>query len=137
MRKLLIRVFGTALSFYITAKLVGGFLLEPSWLTYLMASLVFVLVNWVVSPIVKLLLLPINLLTLGLFRWVASIIVLYVFDLLYGGVTIQAYQFPGFQSGILAIPPGNVSLFWTLVLSSLTISLSYSLVSTLLLGENS
>lgn len=136
MRTLIVRVLGTALSFYITANLIQGFQLETSWVSYLTASAIFVVLNWLILPIVKLLLLPINLLTLGLFRWLASVIVLYLFDLLYSGLTIAAYQFPGFSSGWLALPPGYISFFWTLVLSSFAISLSYSLVSAILLPES-
>lgn len=136
MRNLIIRILGTALSFYITSHLVAGFHLEQTWVAYLTASFVFVLLNWVVLPLVKLLLLPINLLTLGLFRWVASVITLYLFDVLYGGLSITAYHFGGFNSGLIALNPGDVSLFWALIFSSLSISLSYSLVSSILSVES-
>lgn len=135
MRSLIVRVLGTALSFYITACLVKGFQLDATWVSYITASAIFVILNWLILPLVKLLLLPINLLTLGLFRWVASVIVLYFFDLIYSGLAISSYYFSGFSTGWIAIPAGNVSLFWTLIFSSLSISLSYSLISSLLLPE--
>lgn len=135
MRSLIIRVLGTALSFFVTSYLIAGFQIEPSWQAYLIASLVFVILNAVVGPLVKLLLLPINLLTLGLFRWLSSVIVLYLFDLLYTGISISAYRFSGFTSGLLSLPPLDLSLFWALVLSSFTISLTYSLFSSLLSSE--
>ena len=135
MRSLIIRILGTALSFFVTSYLIAGFQLEPTWQAYLLASLVFVILNAVVGPLIKLLLLPINLLTLGLFRWLSSVIVLYLFDLLYDGISISAYRFAGFTSGLLSLPPLDLSLFWTLVISSFTISLTYSLFSSLLSSE--
>jgi len=135
MRKLLFRILGTALSFYLTSYLVAGFELSQSWQTYLLASFIFVIFNWIASPIIKLLLLPINLLTLGLFRWIANVIVLYIFDLLYAGLTISAYTFSGFSSSLISLPPMHLSLFWVLVLSSFLISLSFSVFSSLFSSE--
>lgn len=135
MRSLLVRVLATAISLFTAGYFVQGFRIDSSWQAYLIASLVFIVTSSVIGPIIKLLLLPINLLTLGLFRWLSNVLVLYIFDLLYQGVTISGYNFPGASNGFLAIPPLHLSLFWTLVLSSLVISLTYSLVSALFHSE--
>lgn len=135
MRKLIINLLATAISLFVTAYLIQGFRIDPNWSTYLVASIVFLLLNAIVAPVVKLLLLPLNLLTLGLFRWVTSVLMLYVFDLLYGGVTISAYRFPGYESSLLRLPAGDLNLFWTLVLCSLTMSVTYGLVTSLLHTE--
>ena len=127
MKKLIVRLLGTTLSFYITNFLVIGFHIEPNLTTYLVASLVFILINTILKPIIKLILLPINLITLGLFYWLINVIVLYIFDFLYDGVTITAYQFPGFHSSTFNLPPMHLSLFWTLVISSFLISFFYSI----------
>lgn len=136
MRSIIVRILGTALSFYATAYLVGGFRIDPTWQAYLLASFIFVILNWIVGPLIKLLLLPINLLTLGLFRWVTNVLVLYIFDALYDGITISAYRFPGLSSPLLSLPAGDINLFWTLVLSSLAISLTYSVISSLFARED-
>lgn len=124
MRTLILRLLGTAFSFYLTASLLSGFRLEPTWQAYLLASGLFVIFNWVAGPIIKLFLLPINLLTLGLFRWLTNVILLYLFDLLYGGLEIVAYRFEGFRSAAVSLPPADLSLFWVLVFASLIISLA-------------
>lgn len=129
MRSVIVRILGTALAFYVTAYLIGGFRIEPTWQAYLLASFIFVILNWTAGPVIKLLLLPINLLTLGLFRWLTNVIVLYIFDTLYGGITISAYRFPGMSTPLLSLPAGDINLFWTLVLSSLSISIAYSAIT--------
>lgn len=131
MRKLLIRILATASSLYVTSSLIGGFVLASSWESYLIASIIFILLNAIAAPIIKLLLLPINLLTLGLLRWLSNVIVLYLFDTIYTGLTISAYQFPGYKSSLIALPSAWISLFWTLVISSFIMSLTYSIFSTL------
>lgn len=135
MRSLLIRVLATVAALFVANYFVEGFTIHSSWQAYLLASLVFILTSAVAGPIIKLLLLPINLLTLGLLRWLTNVLVLYLFDLLYQGVTISAYDFAGYRGGIIALPATHLSLFWTLVISSFLISITFSLVNTLLQND--
>lgn len=135
MRNLIVKILSTMASFYVAQYLVAGFKIDGTWQAYLVAAIVFMLFNLLVSPVIKLLLLPINLLTLGLFRWVTNVLVLYIFDILYTGITIMPYRFEGYSSSLLTLPAGNLSMFWVLVASSLVISITYSLTSSLLQGE--
>lgn len=135
MRTFIIKILSTAASFYVAQSLLIGVHLNPTWSAYLLTSFVFVLFNLILGPIIKLLLLPINLLTLGLFRWVTNVLILYLFDLLYDGITISAFTYPGFTSSILSLPAGHLSLFWVLVLTSLIMSMTYSLISLLFRAE--
>lgn len=135
MRQIIVKVLSSALALAAAAYLIQGFTVTPTWQSYLLGSILYLLTSSLIGPLIKLLLLPLNLLTLGLFRWVASVIVLYLFDLLYTGVNIHAYDFGGFRSSLLALPPGHVTLFWTLVLSSLVMSLAYSLLTSLFSSE--
>lgn len=124
-------------SFYITSTLVAGFKIDPTWQAYLIAALIFLLFNLLVTPLIKLLLLPINLLTLGLFRWITQVLVIYLFDILYTGITISSYYFAGFSSSLVALPAGTLSSFWVYCLSALIMSLSYNISLSLLLGDSS
>lgn len=137
MRSLIVKIVATMVSFYITSSLVVGFKIEPTWQSYLIAALIFLLFNLLVTPLIKLLLLPINLLTLGLFRWITQVLVIYLFDILYTGITISSYYFAGFSSSIVALPAGNISAFWVYCLSALIMSVSYNISLALLLGDSS
>lgn len=137
MRSLIAKIVSTMVSFYIASSLISGFKIEPTWQSYLIASLIFLLFNLLVTPLIKLLLLPINLLTLGLFRWITQVLVIYLFDILYTGITISSYYFAGFTSSIVALPAGNLSSFWVYCLSALIMSISYNISLTLLLGDSS
>lgn len=131
MRSLIIKILATTISLFSASYFVAGFQIENSWQAFLTAGLVFIIFNAIASPVIKLLLLPINLLTLGLLRWLTNVLVLYLFDILYTGVTISGYDFSGMSSSVIALQPRHISLFWALVLSSFFISLTYSLVSSL------
>lgn len=136
MRKIIVSILATALSFYVAQYFLSGIHLDNSWVSYLIASLVFVIFNFVLGPIIKLLLLPINLLTLGLFRWLSNVLVLYLFDLVYDGISISSFSYGAISSPLLSLPAGHLSLFWVLVLASFLMSLTYSLVNALLSGDN-
>lgn len=135
MRGLIVKIIANIASFYVAAYLVAGFHIDQTWQAYLMTAIIFMLFNLLIAPIVKLLLLPINLITLGLFRWFTQVLLLYLFDLLYTGITITAYHFPGYSSSIIALPPTNLNLFWVLVITSLIMNLTYSLITGLFQTE--
>lgn len=135
MRNLLVKILGTMASFYTSQYLIAGFRIESTWQAYLTAAIIFLLFNLLVTPLIKLLLLPINLLTLGLFRWLTQILVIYLFDLVYAGITISSYNFIGYSNGLFALPAGNVAFFWVLCLVALIMSITYNLVVTLLQGD--
>lgn len=136
MRKIILKILSTAASFYVASYFLAGVQLEPTWSSYLIASLVFVIFNFLLTPIIKILLLPINLLTLGLFRWLTNVLALYIFDLLYDGIRISSFTYPGFSSPLISLPSGFLGLFWVLVLASFLMSLTYSFINALFQGEN-
>lgn len=135
MRRLIVSLLASAIALAVSSYLIAGFHITPTWDTYLVGSLLYLALSYLVGPVIKLLLLPLNLLTLGLFRWVSSVLVFYLFDLLYQGVSVRAYDFGGLNTQVLSLPPGHVTFFWTLVLSTLVMSLTYSLFSSLFSSE--
>ncbi|MEI6690766.1 MAG: phage holin family protein [bacterium] len=131
MKNLVIKIVGTAISFAVTRYLIAGFALDNSLSNYLLTAVLFLLVNLIASPVLRLILFPINLITLGLFRWLINVFVLYLFDILYAGITISAYHYSGYSSALVSLPSADLSLFWTLTLSSLIMSLTYTIFTML------
>lgn len=85
--------------------------------------------NMLVRPVIGLLLLPINLLTLGMFRWLINVIILYLLTLVIGSFSIQAFNFPGLNIYDLVIPAIYLNVFWNTVLTSFLLSFIFSLLS--------
>ncbi len=59
------------------------------WTTLILASLVLTILHHIARPVLKILFLPINIVTLGLFSWVINVFLLWLATYLVVGFTIQ------------------------------------------------
>lgn len=121
MKFLLKAIFINLTTLYLTAKIFTGFSLENTLQTLLTAAIVFTLLDKLVKPIIKILLLPINLITLGLFRWVISVATLILLKAIVKGIVIKSFFFPGFTYDGFVIPSFAVSLLASYILTSIII----------------
>lgn len=74
--KLIIRIIINAIAIWLTSLLLSGFVFSGSIVSLIVVGIVFGLINALIRPIVKLLTLPINLATLGLFSLVINTLML-------------------------------------------------------------
>jgi putative membrane protein len=81
MQHFLLTWLGTAIALLITAHFVPGFIVK-TFVTALVAAVVLGLVNAFVRPILRLLTLPINLITFGLFTFVINAFTLWLASVL-------------------------------------------------------
>ena len=88
-----------------------------------LASLALTLASFIIKPLVSLLLLPVNLLTLGSFRWLVNVITLWLVTLIVPQFKISGFLFKGFFYQGFTIPPMSINIFWAYVLISLTLSI--------------
>ena len=76
MIKFFLRVVINAVAIWVATLIVPGLTLAGNVLNWLVVALIFGLVNALIRPIVKLLTLPINVITLGLFSLVINALML-------------------------------------------------------------
>jgi len=125
-RKLLRSFIFNLAALWLATELFEGIAFAGGYQTLLLATLALTLVNLLVKPLINLLLLPINLITLGAFRWVVNVVTLYLVTLLVPQFTISAFLFPGFSYQGFIIPPINLGMIWVYVLTSLFLSITTS-----------
>jgi putative membrane protein len=113
-----------SLSLWLAAYLLPGVSYAGGWQTLAWTALVLTLVNFLVKPIVKVLLLPINLLTLGAFRWLINVAVLYLVAMIIPQFKITAFVLSGFSYQGFVVPSVHLGIFWAHVAASLLISFS-------------
>lgn len=108
---------------WLATQIIEGVSFVDGYQTLLLAGLALTLVNLIVKPLVKLLLLPINLLTLGLFRWVINVIALYSVTLFVPQFKIESFLFSGFTYQGFSLPATQLSVFWVYIITSFFLSL--------------
>ena len=86
------------------------------------------LLNATVKPVANLLLLPINLLTLGVFRWVINVFIFWLVPAFVKEVAITPFAFAGYSAGGFTAPAMNLSIFWTAAAAAFLLSLVTSVM---------
>ena len=101
--------------------------------TLLLAGVGLMISSLLVKPLINVLLIPVNLVTFGLFRWVSSAITLYIVTLVVPGFSILGFGFVGLSTKWIdipafAIPPGILAFIAVSFLLSIITSLIYWLI---------
>ena len=102
-RILRLYVFDTV-SLYLASQIAGGLVFDGGLPTLLLAGLGLVGSTLVVKPIINILLLPINLVTFGFFKWASSAIALYIVTLVVPGFKIVEFSIAAMSSRWVDIP---------------------------------
>lgn len=122
MRKLLCHYLIFVASIFLAAKVLPGVSYGNDLVILAKASLLLSLVHVVVRPIVNLVALPINILTLGLFSFFVNGLMLYLVTLLIPVFKVTSFHFPYVNLGILRISSFYVSSFMSFIIVALLIS---------------
>jgi uncharacterized membrane protein YvlD (DUF360 family) len=89
---------------WLTSNIASGIVFEKGLTTLIYAGIGITFVSVLAKPVINLLLLPINILTFGIFRWVGSAVVLYVVTLLVKDLKINSFNFTGLSGKWFDIP---------------------------------
>lgn len=108
----------TILSLFLLSMVLTG-ISASSTLTIVLAGLAIAVLNLTLHPLLKMLFLPINLMTMGTFNFLLNLFVLYV----------ALWLVPGFQIWPIYLLGMEFGQFWSLMIFSFALSVSNSLFS--------
>jgi len=97
-------------------KITGGFE------TYLLGGVALSLMFLLIKPILNILTLPFNILTLGAFSFFTNVIILYLLTALVPKIKVSSFIFQGISSSGFAIPRTDVNQFFAFIVSGLALS---------------
>ncbi len=124
MIKKILRIIATeALSLYLITQIIKGIYFKGGLETFWWTVLALSLATYLVKPIINLLLLPLNLVTFGFFRWASSVIALYLVTIVIKDLMIEKFYFPGFSTYWIDIPKLDFQGFWAIVAYSFSLSI--------------
>ncbi len=132
MRKALKYFIESSVSLYLVSLLATGLVFEKGLTTVMIAGVALSVATLIIKPVINILLLPLNLITFGLFRWVGYAVALYIVTLVVPGFKVLDFAFKGFSTYWLVIPPVTLHGLLALVIFSFVISITSSLLDWLL-----
>lgn len=121
--KHLIRVFlFSVFALWLTSQVLPGITITGDWQTLVFAGFILCLLMLIVAPILKILFIPINILTFGLLAWLVHVIVIYLLTLFVPEIQVNAWSFAGASWVGFVIPSFEVGYFLSLVVTSLFVA---------------
>lgn len=121
--KTLLRYFLINLvSLYLTTRIIAGLTYTGGAKSLLIGALAFMLINFLMVPLLKILFLPLNLLTVGLFAWLINVLALYVLTQV-SDFLLVPFTFPGYYNNGLMLPPYELSSFLVAIAASFIIGI--------------
>lgn len=104
MKRILRHFVIDTVSIFLVSSVATGLVFQKGLETLLLTGLGLTIASLIAKPVVNILLLPVNLLTFGLFRWVAAVAVLYIVTLVVPGFSITGFNFGGYVSMWIDLP---------------------------------
>lgn len=129
MKSLLRNIFINFLCLFSVSEFTKSINYSHDYVILFSAAFYLTVFNLLIKPLLNLLLLPINLITLGAFRWIINVLVLLLVTLFVPGFKITGFAFPGLSLSGFVIPPISLSFIWSMVLVSFLIELSSSIIN--------
>jgi len=126
MKRLIRDYFIIVLALYFVNQIAKGMVFSNGYYTFLTACAYLTFAMVFGKPVINLLLLPLNLVTFGLFRWVSSAVALYIVSLLVKQFRIEYFLFSGYSSKWFDIPVINVKGLWAFIGFSFLLSMIVS-----------
>lgn len=109
-------------SLFLTSYWNKGFSLPFAAVDFVKATAALTVLFVIIRPVMKIIFLPLNILTFGLFSFFVYVFFLFILSSWYGLFSIKAWQFYGLDVWIIHIPKLSVSYMGNLVLSSFSLS---------------
>lgn len=116
---------------WVAAQYIDGFVLAEGIKSLLIVGAGFSALHMVLKPILKLILGPINFLTLGLIDLVIDAGLLYLLTLYFPQISITVWNFAGFESQYLTLPAYEFNVIGTTIISAFLINMVRSTLTVL------
>lgn len=122
----------SAVALYITYLWNKGFKVNFSPYVFARTVALIALFYYIIIPLTKLVLLPINLLTLGLISSIVYFLLFYFFITRFSLVEIKPWDFPNISYGSLIIKSFHINYLANVLFSSISLSFIINLLESLL-----
>jgi len=116
MKSLLRNTLINSLSLFILAQVVPGLSIHGGLLNFIIGGFALSLLFLIVKPILNLISLPLNLVTMGLFSFLINAIIFYLLTVFVTSISITSFTFPGFSFSGFIIPKMFFNTFFAFII---------------------
>lgn len=109
-------------SLWLSSALFPGLVVKGPVSVMLFSGFVLALLMILVMPILKIMFIPINIITFGLLSWLMNVVILYLLTIFVPDVMVRAWTFPGFTHQGFSLPSFFISYPFSLIISSVLIT---------------
>lgn len=113
---------------YLTTKIIPGLVFLGGVKTLIIGAIAFMLINFIMIPLLRIMFLPLNLLTLGFFSWAVNVLAFYLFTAMIPQFRIIPYHFAGFDYQGFMIPAVDLNVLHVAILASFVIGFTTHLI---------
>lgn len=96
--------------------------------TFIIGGIALTLLLLLVKPILNILALPLNLLTMGMFSFIVNVIIFYLLTVLVVGISITSFTFPGYEYAGFIIPKVYVNTLFAFIIVSFLQSFIFTFI---------
>lgn len=122
--KHIIRVFlFNVFALWLSGQILPTLVIPGGVAVVLFAGLVLSILMLVVAPILKILFIPINILTFGLLSWMINVIVIYLLTVFVPEIHVNLWVYPGGTWAGFVVPALHFTYYTALIASSFLISI--------------
>ena len=115
-------------SLFAISQAVRGLVFSQGVTTLIYAGIGLTFASMVAKPVINILLLPINLITFNVFKWISSAVALYLVTLVVDGFEIVEFVFGGYSNLWIEIPEIALTGIAATIAFSIVLSLFSSIV---------
>lgn len=106
---------------WVVTLIFPGLSYDGSLKTLAVGALGLMGMNLIIIPLLKVVFLPLNILTLGIFTWVLNVIALYLLTTIIPAFKLVPYFYPGGNFLGMSLPPQNFTVLWVAIIASFMI----------------
>ncbi|MEK7577598.1 MAG: phage holin family protein [Patescibacteria group bacterium] len=128
MKYLLKVLFFHSFALWAVSQVIPALTIASGWQPLLFAGGILTLLTLLVTPLLKILFIPINILTFGLLSWVIHVIVLYMLTIFVPSVGVAPWHYQGATFAGFVIPAISFSYTISLIIVSLAVTFVVNLL---------
>jgi len=106
---------------WVTTIVLPGLTYDGGLRSLFIGAIAFMFINWLIVPLLKVMFLPLNLLTLGIFGWAVNVIALYLMTTVLPQFKLVPFTFSGINLSWIIIPPISLNVLEVAIVASFSI----------------